>query len=229
MVRIDQLDDVDIVRQLLRAHEYWRLKGLDVDLVIINEHGATYAEDLHDSLESLVRASQSTLGHQGHPSHGGVYVLRGERLSADDRTLLLTAARAVLLSRRGRLADQVIRLERPSSATPPPAAAQRLRRHHPPTTTNAIRRCPELEFFNGLGGFDKDGREYVIVLGPGQSTPAPWLNVIANSVVRVPGVRVRRRLHLGGQQPREPADAVVQRPGQRPAGRGAVRARRRQR
>ena len=142
LVRIDQLDDVDIVRQLLRAHEYWRLKLLDVDLVIINEHGATYAEDLHGSLESLVRASQSTLGHQGHPSHGGVFVLRGERLTADDRTLLQTAARAVLLSRRGSLADQVIRLERPSITTP---VAPACRRAGPGTirrpTTIAIRRC----------------------------------------------------------------------------------------
>jgi cyclic beta-1,2-glucan synthetase len=39
---------------------------------------------------------------------------------------------------------------------------------------------PELEFFNGLGGFADDGNEYVAVIGPGQSTPAPWLNVIAN-------------------------------------------------
>ncbi len=180
VVRIDQLDDVDIVRQLLRAHEYWRLKGLDVDVVIVNEHGATYAEDLHESLESLVRASQSTLGHQSHPSHGGVFVLRGERLSADDRTLLLTAARLVLLSRHGRLADQVIRLERPRTETPrrspattPVPAPSVQDQRHPP--------LPQLEFFNGLGGFDNDGREYVIVAGPGQSTPAPWLNVIANS------------------------------------------------
>ena len=179
LVRIDQLDDVDIVRQLLRAHEYWRLKLLDVDLVIINEHGATYADDLHGSLEALVRASQSALGHQSHPSHGGVFVLRGERLTAEDRTLLQTAARAVLLSRRGSLADQVVRVERPVSATPVravppvPAAPPPVERgRHPP--------LPSLEFWNGLGGFDKDGREYVVVLGPGQSTPAPWLNVIAN-------------------------------------------------
>ena len=39
---------------------------------------------------------------------------------------------------------------------------------------------PRLEFFNGLGGFADDGREYVIVLGPGQTTPAPWINVVAN-------------------------------------------------
>jgi len=176
LVRIDEAEDLDIVRQLLRAHEYWRLKLVDVDLVILNEHGATYAQNLHDSLEAVVRASQSTLAHEGRSARGGVYILRGDRLSPDDRTLLQTAARAVLLSRRGSLADQVIRLERPKrvTATPPPPSPRSA------ADAPAVAR-PELEFFNGLGGFGDDGREYVAILGPGQSTPAPWLNVIANA------------------------------------------------
>ncbi len=176
MVRIDEAEDLDIVRQLLRAHEYWRLKLLDVDLVILNEHGATYAQDLQDSLETLVRMSQSTLVQEGHPSHGGVYILRGDQLSTEDRTLLQAAARAVLLSRRGSLADQVIRLERPERLAPPAA---------PPAPRQTSSEAPaprtELEFFNGLGGFADGGREYVVIIGPGQSTPAPWLNVIANA------------------------------------------------
>ena len=90
---------------------------------------------------------------------------------------LQTAARAVLLSRRGSLADQVIRLDRPdrivpAEPAPPPAPV--------PSTTGPAEPRPELEFFNGLGGFGDDGREYVVALGPGQATPAPWLNVIAN-------------------------------------------------
>ncbi|HYN48341.1 MAG TPA: glucoamylase family protein [Candidatus Nanopelagicales bacterium] len=176
MVRIDEADDLGIVRQLLRAHEYWRLKLLDVDLVILNEHGVTYAQDLHDSLEALVRTSQSTLVQEGHPGRGGVHILRGDQLSTEDRTLLGAAARAVLLSRRGSLADQVIRQERPERIARPagqPGPQQ--------TRSEAAAARPELEFSNGLGGFADGGREYVVVLGPGQSTPAPWLNVIANA------------------------------------------------
>jgi cyclic beta-1,2-glucan synthetase len=37
-----------------------------------------------------------------------------------------------------------------------------------------------LIFDNGLGGFTRDGHEYVITLQPGQMTPAPWVNVLAN-------------------------------------------------
>ena len=176
VVRIDEAEDIDIVRQLLRAHEYWRLKVLEVDLVIINEHGATYAETLHGSLESLVRTSQSLLGHDSQPGHGGVYILRGEKLSTEVRTLLMAAARAVLLSRRGSLVEQVTRLERLEKIPPRPALPV-------PTKTKRVVAAsrPELEFFNGLGGFAEDGNVYVTTLGPEQSTPAPWLNVIANA------------------------------------------------
>ena len=176
LVRIDEAEDLDIVRQLLRAHEYWRLKLLNVDLVILNEQGATYAQSLQNELETVVRTSQSILVHEAHEGHGAVHILRGDQLSTEDRTLLQTAARAVLLSRRGSLADQVIRLERPERIAPAllplPAPASARDEEAAPR--------PELEFFNGLGGFANDGREYVAVLGPGQSTPAPWLNVIAN-------------------------------------------------
>jgi cyclic beta-1,2-glucan synthetase len=174
LVRIDEADDIDIVRQVLRAHEYWRLKLLDVDLVIINEHGVSYGQDLQDALAAVVRTSQSTLVHE---APGGVYILRGEQLSAEDRTLLQAAARAVLLSRRGTLADQLIRLERPDRIV---LSAPSVPVEGPERTEAAGSPRPELEFFNGLGGFADGGREYVVVLGPGQSTPAPWLNVIAN-------------------------------------------------
>ena len=175
VVRISDAEDFDIVRQLLRAHEYWRLKLLAVDLVVINEHGPTYAQDFHGSLESLVRTSQSTLVHVGQPVHGGVHILRGDQLTAEDRALILSVARAVLLGRRGSLADQVIRLERPEPV-PPRAAPATPRRE----ATTTVTPRPELEFFNGLGGFADGGDEYVTIVGPGQSTPAPWVNVIAN-------------------------------------------------
>ena len=174
LVRIDEVEDLPIVRQLLRAHEYWRLKLLDVDLVILNEHGATYVQDLTDALETAVRASQSPLVRGSGTGGGGVYILRGDQVSAEDRTLLQAAARAVLLSRRGTLADQVIRLERPVPRVreAPPEA--------PEARSEAPGPRPELEFDNGLGGFADDGRTYVTILGPGQSTPAPWVNIVAN-------------------------------------------------
>ena len=175
LVRIDAAEDQEIIRQLLRAHEYWRMKQLAVDLVILNEQTTSYVQDLQASLETQVRTSQSRAQHDGHAPHGNVFTLRADLVSAEDRTLLQTAARAVLLSRGGTLAEQIGRRQRSPAAPPlppPRPATQPLDVVPPPR--------PDLEFFNGLGGFAADGCEYVTILGAGQWTPAPWVNVIAN-------------------------------------------------
>jgi cyclic beta-1,2-glucan synthetase len=78
LVRIDDAEDREIVRQLLRAHEYWRMKQLAVDLVIMNEQASSYAQDLQTALETQVRVSQSRLHHDGHDPHGNVFILRAE-------------------------------------------------------------------------------------------------------------------------------------------------------
>ncbi len=174
LVRIDEAEDQGIVRQLLRAHEYWRMKQLAVDLVILNEHAPSYAQDLQAALEAQVRTSQSRLRREGDEPSGSVFILRGDLISAEDRILLQTAARAVLLSRRGTLSEQVVRPRSEAALVP---LAQRL----PETkSSDILPPRPDLEFFNGLGGFAADGREYVTILGEGQWTPAPWINVIAN-------------------------------------------------
>ena len=173
LARIDQIRDRDIVRQLLRAHEYWGWKGVAVDLVILNEHEFSYTDELQDWLERVVRVSRSH-AHQGHEAHGGVFILRGDQLSEEDRDLIRSAARAVLLSHHGSLAEQLeaaIREEEYVAAPAQPPAQQEP--EAPPPRL-------KLSFFNGLGGFAEGGREYVTVLGEGQWTPVPWINVIAN-------------------------------------------------
>jgi len=76
LVRIDSIEDIAIVRQMLRAHEYWRLKQLAVDLVILNERGSSYVQDLQIALETLVRASQSRPQLGADVTRGAVFVLR---------------------------------------------------------------------------------------------------------------------------------------------------------
>ncbi|HXV72359.1 MAG TPA: glucoamylase family protein, partial [Acidimicrobiia bacterium] len=172
LVRIDQREERGLVRDLLRAREYWRTKGLISDLVIINEKPGSYFQDLQEAIEELIRESGALVGEG---PDGGVFVLNGELLSAEDRATLHSVARAVLLSHRGTLADQLTR--RVTRPNPPQIRARPTATEHPDRPPPR----PEREFNNGLGGFDGDGTEYVVVLGEGQWTPAPWINVVANS------------------------------------------------
>lgn len=175
LLRIDEIEDLAIVRQLCRAHEYWRTKQLAVDLVILNERPPSYTQDLQAALETVARTHQSRPPLAREGVRGAVFILRTDLLSLEARSALQTAARVVLLSRRGSLAEQVKRLTAVKSAVAPllrPASLRRLSESAPA--------LPDLKFFNGLGGFTADGREYVTILTEGQCTPAPWINVIAN-------------------------------------------------
>jgi cyclic beta-1,2-glucan synthetase len=173
VVRIEQEEERDVARQLVRAHEYWRLKGLSADLVILNAKGASYASGLQEFFEAMVRAK--SVGRERDERRGRVFVLREDLLPSQDLILLRSAARVLILANRGTLSEQVIRLGRLRPG-PVPARLRSKREDVEPVPPPAL----NLAFFNGLGGFTQDGREYVTVLGGGQWTPAPWVNVVAN-------------------------------------------------
>ncbi len=175
LLRIDDVEDIGIARQLLRAHEYWRMKQLPVDLVILNERTTSYLQDLQFALETQLRMSQSHPRIGADNTRGSVFLLRTDLISEETRARLSSVARVVLVGQRGNLSDQLDRVR--AAATP---AARRPTSSAPREAETTAPAPLDLEFFNGLGGFAADGREYVILLGPGQVTPAPWINVIAN-------------------------------------------------
>ena len=180
VLQIEDVEDGLQVRQILAAHEYWRARQLAVDLVILNERASTYVQDLQQMIETAVRSSQSRPRSDDttRPGKGSVYALRTDRMTTEARALLLSVAALVLVARRGDIGLQLDGLQAVPEALPPtPLPA--LRTPPPPATTPPAPIEP-LEFFNGTGGFAKDGREYVTVLENGATTPAPWLNVIAN-------------------------------------------------
>jgi len=174
LLQIGDQDNIDLVRQMVQAHAYWRLKGLAVDLMIWNEDRAGYRQLLQEQIMGLISA-----GVEAHviDRPGGIFVRPAEQISDEDRILLQSVARAIITDRRGTLAEQINR-HRPAKFRVPRFKPTRIQRAEPPATTALAGR--DLILFNGLGGFTRDGREYVIVTSPGHLTPAPWVNVLAN-------------------------------------------------
>ena len=116
LLRIADIENLDIARQLLQAHEYWRMKQLAVDLVILNERASSYVQDLQIALETQVRASQSQPPVGEERRQGRVFVLRADLISSEARALLASVARVVLVGQRGSLADQLDRVPEPEEA-----------------------------------------------------------------------------------------------------------------
>jgi cellobiose phosphorylase len=175
LLRIGDSANIDLVRQIVQAHAYWRLKGLPVDVVIWNEDYNGYRQGLHEQIMGLIAAGTEAIVTD---RPGGIFVRPAEQISSEDRVLLQTVARAIISDSRGSLADQINR-RGPVEMPVPRLTPTRFRRADPPAAAALPRR--DLIFFNGLGGFTPDGREYVITTSHEQVTPAPWVNVLANS------------------------------------------------
>ncbi len=174
LLRIEDPAHIELVRQLVQAHAYWHLKGLVVDLAIWNEDRAGYRQLLHDQIMEIIAASTEA-NVTDRP--GGIFVRPADQIAEEDRLLIQSVARVIITDRRGALADQIGRLG-PLESVAPLLAPTRIHRAEPLTVAALPR--PDLDFFNGIGGFTPDGREYVMTTARGQVTPAPWVNVLAN-------------------------------------------------
>ncbi len=171
VVTVSEPRHLPLVRELLLAHSYWRLRGFQADLVILNQESPSYERPLHDQLQRRVEAHASE-GGVNRP--GGTFLRDWHAIPEEHRNLLLEAANVVLNGNRGSLQQQLVpAIENPS----PPAFVAA---GGAPETVSPPLPFLELPYFNGLGGFRSDGKEYAIYLKPDTDTPSPWANVMAN-------------------------------------------------
>src|SRR5204863_4278185 len=174
LLRITDVASLPLARHLLTAQQYWRVKGLRADVVLLNEHPADYLDEMQNMLSLLVQ-EPAWAGWLGKP--GGMFLVRADGMPGPERQRLSAVARVVLL---GELGDLVAQLERPSPWLYPghdvPGSAGLLA----PAPAATPVTVPPLVMENGLGGFTRDGREYVVVLDGERETPLPWSNVLAN-------------------------------------------------
>jgi cyclic beta-1,2-glucan synthetase len=173
LLQVDETGGLDLAKELLRAREFWRLKRVAVDLVILNDAAAENAGKLQLALDAAIKEARGRMAVG--EVRGGVFSLRGGTMPAGSRELLETAARAIFRGRSGSLHEQLARLETRELGPRP-----RLAEQSAAASADVARTVPALEFFNGFGGFAASGREYVTVLKGGELTPAPWVNVVAN-------------------------------------------------
>ncbi len=173
LVKVVEENDLALVRQVLQAQEYWRLKALRADVVILNEHPVSYLDEMHEHLTALIERGPWG-AWKDRP--GGVFLRRSDGLGEQERTLLQSVARAILAGNRGELAQQ-LDVPTPAPTVPRPWPSPAPPETPPPPTPVEP---PPLTMPNGTGGFTVDGREYVIALQDGSETPAPWVNVLAN-------------------------------------------------
>lgn len=174
LVQLSGPEKLDLVRQLVSAHVYCRMKGLGFDLVIWNEERGGYRQALHDEIMAIIGTSADA-GLLDRP--GGVFVRSIEQINHENRVLMLSIARVVMSDQAGSLLEQLNldKTLRSDIVVPDLIATRALE----PESRQPFP-LPPLALANDLGGFGADGTEYVVAVDEAHKTPLPWVNVIAN-------------------------------------------------
>lgn len=170
LIRKDE--DFDLVRQLINAHEYLMIKGLKVDLVILNLNKELYLQLLQEKIRELIASSSL---RDKLNINGGVFLYSQNDMEEETISLLTAISRIVIDGENGTLLSQIkeqVKLEEEKNISI--FKPQR----YTPIKFNFEKE--KLKFFNEIGGFSEDGSKYIIILKNGENTPAPWINVISN-------------------------------------------------
>jgi len=174
LVTVSDSNDLPLVRETLLAHAFWAVRGIRTDLIVLNYEAAGYTQPLNEELRRLIHVYSLQTGVN---QPGGIHLLSAEQMPAEDLNLLYCVSRVILAATRGSLSQQLRDSLVAMPELPPPID---ISQYYPEEVSPPLR-FMELDYFNGLGGFAEQGREYVIYLGSGEQTPAPWSNVLANS------------------------------------------------
>ncbi|CAN5514526.1 glucoamylase family protein [soil metagenome] len=179
LARVADGSHLPLVADLLKTHEYLRLRGLPFDLVILNEHPASYLQALQEEVQRLVERSPES---QWIDRPGGVFLRRADLMPAEDQLLVRAAARVMMDGANGGLKQQLSRASVPITPEPTRTRVSEAVEPTAPVEASPLP-APDLEHFNGFGGFADSGREFVIPVHPaaGSLPPSPWSNVVAHS------------------------------------------------
>ncbi|OGC57085.1 hypothetical protein A2976_01815 [candidate division WWE3 bacterium RIFCSPLOWO2_01_FULL_41_9] len=182
LVKVRKKEGLDLVKQLLLAHEYFRMRNFMFDLVILSDEPVTYTDQMYQTVQYLIETS---LSRPWTDVPGGIFLRRSEQVTPEERTLLHTTAKVVLDSDLGSLTEHMQYTARPDETTSLQIRDRRevetQGRLKDPSTLPVQEELRSLEYGTALGGFDAANKEFVINLNEDTVTPMPWSNVISNT------------------------------------------------
>lgn len=181
---INETNQLKQVKLLLKAHSFWRKRGIESELLIINEHAPGYIEEMQDAIQVAI---ESSLEREVYNKRGGVFIYKADKIQQEALSLLLSVAQVVWRKQLPNLTKIFQKNETESWLLNHPTSRYSPLRDWGPSDEGLLDQWKnDIQFFNGYGGFSLDGKEYRILVKTDPQTgipllpPAPWVNVIAN-------------------------------------------------
>ncbi|MCC5921795.1 MAG: hypothetical protein LAT68_01150 [Cyclobacteriaceae bacterium] len=182
--RINETNQLKHIKLLLKAHSFWRNRGIESELLIINEHTPGYIDEVQEAIQLAIESSSE---REVFNKRGGVFIYRADKIQDEALTLMLSVAHVVWNKQLPNLSKTLLPTETLSWYSNHPESTYRPYQSESSLNEEIDKEWIEgLQFFNGYGGFSADGNEYHLLIKTNPQSvvstlpPAPWINVIAN-------------------------------------------------
>ncbi|UJP64716.1 GH36-type glycosyl hydrolase domain-containing protein [Mongoliitalea daihaiensis] len=182
--RINEANQLKHIKLLLKAHSFWRKRGIESELLILNEHAPGYIDEIQEAIQIAI---ESSLEREVFNKRGGIFIYKTDKIQPETLTLLLSVAQVVWNKQLPNLAKVLQQTETQSWLSNHLVSSYTSLREWEPLDERTLEKwIKEVQFFNGYGGFSMDGTAYHILISTDPHTgvpllpPAPWINVIAN-------------------------------------------------
>ena len=178
-VTIKYINDIYVVKQIIKAYEFFRTKNVQVELVIIDEENYSYENYIKDEIESAILNSH--LAYMKN-IYGGIFVLSKSEMDVQDVNLIKFVSSLVIDSHLGNLQNIIKDMEE-DILDKYRVIEDTIKTTDEEDTTKDIdilNNIQEPKYYNEYGAFSEDGKEYIIRVNKENKLPTTWSHIIAN-------------------------------------------------
>ena len=174
-VKIKNSNEVNILKEVLKAYEFFRMKNIQIDLIIINEEPNSYEKYVKEAIQDVIL--NFNMGYLIN-SRGGIYILDN-----DAEEIVGFYSKLIINTKNGPLDKQIEELEEEFLENK--KIIGELNKDIKEKYENEIIEGNKLDgknllYYNEYGGFREDGKEYIIQADNQRKTPTVWTHIIAN-------------------------------------------------
>ena len=169
LVEIFESESLNLVKEVIKAYEFYKSRALFVDIVVINHENKNYKPIINREVEKEKYRMNTLYDFMNTP--GRIFVIDADELTNEETTLLrMTARLSFNTSKSSSLEESIETLQQENKMIAYDPILVEPKIEYPVNTK-------DLTFYNEFGGFINNGKEYLIT---NPDTPTPWSNVIAN-------------------------------------------------
>ena len=181
LVKIKNPSESYVIKEILKAYEFFKSKNIQTELIILDEEKHSYENYVREEIDNCILNN-----HMGYLKNikGGIFELSSNEINKNDLSLLNFVAKIVIDSKYGGLENNIKEIEEKYLEEYKDVSNELVNvisEYDEKDDINLLQNSQNLMYYNEYGGFSEDGKEYLITINKEKRLPTVWSNILANS------------------------------------------------